>query len=276
MKSHPRLYGALGLIRRKPLITLDYPIHPQPRYGHGLPAHPQLHTLIGTNRGRYRSELKKISPLQVALHNIPKHLWQNDFLPALDAATLYSFTAQLKPRRYFEIGSGISTRFVNRAIQDHNLLTKVTSIDPRPRADIDQICHQVIRKPLEQTDLAIFKQLDKDDILFVDNSHQSFQNSDVTVFFLDVLPNLKPGVLVGIHDILLPDDYPPSYAQNYYSEQYLLACWLLGGGQNIDIVLPNWFCSGDPELSSIIKPLFFHPNFHQVDTHGCAFWLNTR
>ncbi|MFH1353941.1 MAG: class I SAM-dependent methyltransferase [bacterium] len=261
------------MLRNKPVISLDYAVNPQSRYGYGKPPHPQLHSIINAGHHRYLKELSKLLRHKQSLHNISTPLWHNDFLPALDAATLYSFTAQLKPNQYFEVGSGTSTRFVRQAINDQSLPAKITSIDPQPRADIDQLCHHVIRQALEKTNLTIFNQLDKNDILFIDNSHQSFQNSDVTVFFLDILPNLKPGVLVGIHDILLPDDYPPSYAQNYYSEQYLLACWLLGGAKNINIVLPNWFCSQDLELSSIIKTLFSHPNFQSVDTHGSIFWF---
>lgn len=212
---------------------------------------------------------------QQSLLAIPKQYWPNDYLPALDAATLYSFTAQRTPNQYLEIGSGVSTNFIRRAIDDHQLQTQIASVDPQPRADIDQICHHIIRQPLEDTDLSIFRQLGQSDILFVDNSHQSFQNSDVTVFFLDILPNLKPDVLVGIHDILLPDDYPPSYKPNYYNEQYLLATYLLGGSANIDIILPNWFVSQDKELSKITQPLFTHPNFTNVDTHGSTFWFCT-
>ena len=212
---------------------------------------------------------------QKSLLAIPKHYWPNDYLPALDAATLYSFTAQRKPNHYLEIGSGVSTRFVKKAITDQTLSTRIISIDPQPRADINKICDTAIRQPLEDTDLSIFRQLSQGDILFINNSHQSFQNSDVTVFFLDILPNLKRNVLVGIHDILLPDDYPPPYAHNYYNEQYLLSTYLLGGAAHIEIILPNWFVSKDPELSRITQPLFSHPNFKDIDPHGNTLWFAT-
>jgi len=57
----------------------------------------------------------------------------------------------------------------------------------------------------------------------VDNSHRCFQNSDVTVVFLDVLPRLRSGVIIYIDDVYLPYDYPPEWSMRYYSEQYLLA-----------------------------------------------------
>lgn len=207
------------------------------------------------------------------MQNIPADWWPNDFLPALDAATLYHYVTARKPTNYLEIGSGVSTKFARRAIQDSNLHSLITSIDPAPRVDIDKFCDKIIRQPVENTSLNVFAALQSGDILFVDNSHQSFQNSDVTVFFLDILPNLSPGILVGIHDITLPDDYPPSYAHNYYNEQYLLAAWLLGGSQGIEITLPNWYASKTQELSQIIAPIFSQSQFNQVDTHGSIFWF---
>jgi hypothetical protein len=275
VRKYPAVYALLGLLKGKQAITLDYPVSPRPRYGFGRPSHHKLQTLLDHRRDRYTHELNHIAQNQLPLLNIPDPWWTNNYLPVLDAISLYSFTARRNPRTYFEIGSGVSTRFVRRAITDQKLPSKITSLDPQPRAEIDQLCDTLIRQPLEQIDLSVFNQLTSDDILFVDNSHQSFQNSDATVFFLDILPNLNPGVLIGIHDILLPDDYPPSYAQNYYSEQYLLAAYLLGGAQGIEIVLPNWFVSQDKDLSSILKPLLSNPAFNNADHHGSIFWFQT-
>src|SRR5262245_52540208 len=106
------------------------------------------------------------------------------------------------------IGSGHSTKFARRAVVDYGLPTQITSIDPHPRAEIDALCHRTIRKPLEETDLNVFDELEPGDVVFFDGSHQYFMNSDVTVFFLDVPPRLKPGTLVQVHDNTLPYDYP--------------------------------------------------------------------
>ena len=64
-------------------------------------------------------------------------------------------------------------------------------------------------------------------------------NSDATVFFLEILPRLPGGVLVGIHDVFLPYDYPRDYADRYYSEQYLLAAHLIAGNPALEPVLPG-------------------------------------
>ena len=74
-------------------------------------------------------------------------------------------------------------------------------------------------------------------------------SSDVVVLWLDILPRLKPGVFVHIHDIFLPYDYPPDWVDRYYTEQYLLAVALLAPQSAFEIVLPNQFVIKDAELS---------------------------
>jgi hypothetical protein len=95
-------------------------------------------------------------------------------------------------------------------------------------AEIDRLCDSVIRRPLEELDLSIFDDLEPGDFLFIDSSHRTFSNSDVTVVFMDVLPRLRTGVIVHFHDIFWPYDYLPEWANQYYSEQYLLHSYLLG------------------------------------------------
>ena len=128
--------------------------------------------------------------------------FRNEYLPILDAFVQYSFLKLNNPKHYFEIGSGESTKFARKAISDFRLRTKITSIDPCPRLNIDSICDVIVREPLEEVDLRMFQKLEYGDILFVDSSHRVFQNSDVTVCFLDIVPYLKPGVFVHFHDIL--------------------------------------------------------------------------
>ena len=111
-----------------------------------------------------------------------------------------------------------------------------------------------MRSPAEEVELDVYDRLGEGDILFVDNSHRCLQNSDATVMFLEVLPRLRPGVLVEFHDITLPDDYPPEWVGRFYSEQYLLAAYLLAGGDRFDVELPNHFVSRDADLASITAP----------------------
>jgi hypothetical protein len=262
-------------------IYLEYPINPSSRYGYGKPPHPQLLEIINQNRETYKAILQSIAKYHVNFQRIAitsapndiEPIWNTTWLPAYDAAALYSFLCLNNPERYIEVGSGTSTKFARKAITDHNLRTKVISIDPFPRTEIDSICDQIIRKKLEEVDLELFDELQAGDILFIDNSHCVFMNSDSTVVFLDILPRLKPGVLVEFHDIFLPYDYPPEWIDRYYSEQYLLAAYLLAQGKKFDILLPNCFVSGDTELRDIISFIWDKPEMEAVVKGGGSFWI---
>ena len=148
---------------------------------------------------------------------------------------------------------------------------EIISIDPYPRRQIDAVCDRIMREPLETAELDAFAELQAGDIVFVDGTHRVFTNSDAVVFFLDVLPALPPGVLVGIHDIHLPDDYPPAYTYRHYSEQYLLATYLLAEPDWLRTVLPCWYLSDHPRLARLVGDLL------PADPHsrGVIFWLQT-
>ena len=264
-------------------IFLDYPINPIPRYGHGKPAHPKLYEIIDRNRMTYHDTLKSFLNFKEYFLGILRKksrsrepYWINEWMPGLDAVAIYSFLCLNNPRRYFEIGSGNSSKFARRAINDHRLQTKIISIDPHPRAEIDSICNIVIRYPLENIDLKIFDELEAGDILFIDGSHRTFMNSDATVVFLDILPMLKQGVLVGFHDIYLPYDYPPEWQDRYYSEQYLLATYILSGSDKFEIILPCAFISQEKELKDILLPLWSDHRMKGVETHGGSFWIKIK
>lgn len=263
-------------------LFIDYPVNPQPRYGYGKPPHPRLYEIIDRNRESYKRVLALLlrytdSLVQIARVETdprsPRPAWINGWLPGLDAVALYGLLCLHNPRRYFEVGSGNSTKFARQAIIDHRLRTTITSIDPYPRAEIDTLCDRSYRQPLEEIDLSLFEELEDGDILFIDHSHRVFMNSDATVVFLDVLPRLKPGVLVEFHDIMLPFDYPIAWKHWYYSEQYVLAAYLLAEGSRFDILLPNTFVSSDPELRAILSPLWADERMQGIETHGASFWI---
>ncbi len=258
-------------------IFLDYPINPVPRYGHGKPPHKRLYELINGNCEVYKKYLNdflgqrraflKISHDKEADSEFEPYL-RNDFLPIFDAFVQYSLLKLNDPKQYIEIGSGESTKFARRAIKDFGLKTKITSIDPSPRLHIDRICDAVIRKPVEDIDLKIFQSLEEGDILFVDSSHRVFQNSDVTVCFLDIIPYLESGVFVHFHDILLPWDYSKEYGgKRYYSEQYMLAVLILAEGDRFEIVMPNYFVLQESQFTNILE------EFHIGKPSGSSFWI---
>ena len=263
-------------------LFLEYKVDLKPRYGHGKPAHQDLYKIIDSNRDTYRklinkslSYTDKIWTIQDSSTEIDstQPSWNNGFLPGLDIIGIYTLISEFKPKKYIEIGSGNSTKVAYKAKTDQNLMTEIISIDPRPRTEIDTLANKVIREPFENIDLTILDELNESDILFVDNSHRILPNSDSMVFFLEILPRLKKGVIVHIHDIYLPYDYPQFMCDRFYSEQYGLAMYLLANPEKYDTILPNYFIFEDEELSELIAPIWNHKNLTGVEKHGGSYWI---
>jgi hypothetical protein len=268
--------------RKDYVITINYPTSAsnEPRWGYGKPPHPLLYDIIDRKRADYETLLNNFLNYQISYKTIlpeedseklTEPYLTTPWLPGLDSLSLYCLLAIYQPSLYVEIGSGSSTKFARRSIRDYDLKTEIISIDPEPRAEIDSICDLVIRKPVELMDLELFDKLQYGDILFIDNSHRCFMNSDATLTFIDIIPRLNPGVLIEVHDIFLPYDYPPQWINRYYSEQYLLAAYLLAEGQKFDILLPNAFISHDSSLHNILNPIF--SDLEKVSRGGGSFWL---
>lgn len=179
----------------------------------------------------------------------------------------------VRPARYIEIGSGISTRFARRAIMDHSLKTRIVSIDPQPHNPIEGLCDEIIVSRLEDMPASFWGKLSANDMLFIDNSHRSFPASDVTVFG-EIMPAIPAGVVFGMHDIFLPYDYPEEFARRFSNEQYLLMAYLLGGGGADEIILPVYWASHQPKLSQILEPLWKRDDlFDGLSIEGGCFWL---
>lgn len=91
------------------------------------------------------------------------------------------------------------------------------------------------------------------DILFVDDSHRVFTDNDCAVFFLEILPRRDHGVIVHVHDIFLPYDYPTVGSKRHFSEQYLLASYLLAGCSWLRTLLPLAYLGTHSEGSKLIN-----------------------
>jgi hypothetical protein len=255
-----RLLGRVS--GRGPVIVPEYELHPRARYGwDGRPGLARLDAAFDAWLVEHLDPLvDQLSELSTWARSVPRAApsgacWENDYWGSLDAVWQVVALRRRDPARYVEVGSGFSTLFARRAIEAFGLRTRITSIDPAPRREVDAACDEVIRTPLELTDLSAFEGLQAGDVVLVDGSHVVSMNSDAVAFFLDVLPALPSGVLVGIDDIYLPWDYHPSWVRRGYGEQYLLAAYLLGGADGDHIRFPGWVVAralaDDPRLADL-------------------------
>lgn len=267
-----------------PFELADYRYTATLRHGSGRASHPELTAILERGRDRYAAFIGEMGALQGDFAQIPlggryesaDPFWFNAWFHALDGMALTAMLKRHNPKRFLEIGSGVSTKFARRAIDLYGLRARLTSIDPEPRNAVDQLCDQVIRRPLEQCDTAMFQALEPGDILFLDSSHRAFQGSDVTVFFTEILPRLKPGVIVHVHDIYLPDDYIAGHLRQLWNEQYLLAVALLFGPERFEILFPCWWVGRDPALRSQARAAICQGPLETVDLYGASFWMQVK
>ena len=163
---------------------------------------------------KYAAELESIGS-----EPPPAPRWDQDWFPRLDAAAAYVMVRETRPRRIVEVGSGHSTRFMARAVADGRLETRISAIDPQPRASLSGLPIMLLQQRVQDIGPAAFEGLTANDIVFIDSSHQLKPGSDVAFLFETIIPMLTAGVRVHFHDIFLPDGYPAAWAWRRYNEQ---------------------------------------------------------
>lgn len=165
--------------------------------------------------------------------DIRQYFYANDQYPALDAEVLFCILRHFIPSRVIEVGSGFSsliTAQVNRDFLGNEM--EFTCIEPYPRGCLQQPIYglsQLIQRKVEDIPPEFFLSLGKNDVLFIDSSHVSKIGSDVNHLFFEIIPRLQRGVLVHIHDIFLPDEYPKEWMIHegrHWNEQYLVRAFL--------------------------------------------------
>lgn len=199
---------------------------------------------IDFNETEQRRWLTEILPRHLPKYDYPDELplgadecaffTRNSQFSWLDSRTLFSTLRELHPQRMIEIGSGFSSLLaadVNRRFLGGKL--ELTCIEPYPRPFLRQGVRgisRLIESRVQDVPLATFADLEADDILFIDSSHVSKTGSDVNFIYFEILPRLRPGVIVHIHDIFFPHDYPKHWVLDlgiHWNEQYLVRAMLM-------------------------------------------------
>lgn len=201
----------------------------------------------------------------------PRFYKRNDAFQNMDAFAYWAIIREHRPSRVVEIGSGFSTLLAAQAVIE-NSFGRITAIDPYPREFIrrNDLGIDLVTEPAEDTDPELLLSLRRGDIVFVDSTHVVRQGGDVNWFFLSVLPRLNPGVLVHVHDVYLPFDYPVELMQLrnvYWTEQYLLQSYLTHNVRSKVLFGSRFAAHAFPDETARA--------FHGVDAlSGASFWIS--
>jgi hypothetical protein len=184
----------------------------------------------------FESELGQLEKPAPGLYDFT---FGNDMFESGDAEYLYQVIRKIKPANVFEIGSGYSTLVARAALRKNleesaGLRCRHLCIEPYAAPWLENTGVEVLRQKVEYVDKALFRELGKDDLLFIDSSHVIRPQGDVLTEYLEILPTLRSGVVVHVHDVFTPRDYLEEWVIKsvlLWNEQYLLEAFLSNNPQ---------------------------------------------
>lgn len=170
--------------------------------------------------------------------------YNNAFFSVGDAEYFYNLLRLYQPARLVEVGGGFSTLLAREALQKNAATTPGyhcthLCIEPYEHAWLEESGAEIVRQPVQQVDRQVFAELGRGDILFIDSSHVIRPQGDVVYLYLEILPLLQPGVLVHLHDIFTPMEYPTEWVVGQvrlWNEQYLAEAFLSGNTTHFEVI----------------------------------------
>lgn len=221
---------------------------------------------------RFRHEYERLPMEPTAVRH--EFFLKNGAFEGTDALVLYCMVRSFRPALVLEVGSGFSSRLSARAALS-NGNTRLVCIEPYP----DEVLRSgfpgltsVIPKKVQDVELSFFEQLRENDILFIDSSHVVKTGGDVNYLFLEVLPRLRPGVIVHVHDIFLPNEFPRRWIVDlrlFWTEQYLLQAFLTYNSE-FEVLFANTYM-GEKHGAEMRKTFPTSPWWG-----GGSFWMRRR
>jgi hypothetical protein len=167
--------------------------------------------------------------------------WGQGYGP-IESQVLHCFIRTHRPRRIVEVGSGVSTVCAVRAaaenLRETSIATEICAIEPFPRPALRAMREiRLVPKQVQEQELCFFDELGEGDLLFIDSSHAVKTGSDVLFLYLEVIPRLKPGVFLHIHDIDLPYIYPRNLLSHFHAwQETALLLALLKGNPRLKVL----------------------------------------
>ena len=168
----------------------------------------------------------------------------------VESQVLHCFVRSFNPRKIIEVGSGVSTACIISALErnkkENRNETSVFCVEPYPQRILSSLPGVSVQKKLvQEVESSFFDQLESGDLLFIDSSHAVKTGSDVLYLYLDIIPNLKPGVFIHIHDIFLPYVYQRDVLHSYF-------CW-----QETALLLALLKCNTRLKVSCCLSALHY-------------------
>jgi hypothetical protein len=235
------------------------------------PIPPQIELL-----NRLRRHYAQIPPWGAALkHGLRFHHGQY-FFWGTDAIIYYLMLREFRPSQVIEVGSGHSSHLLLDVIEHiDGVSANPVFIEPYPErlksslTKLDGSCGKILEMRVQDVPLETFDSLNAGDLLFIDSSHVSKCGSDVNFLFFDVLPRLKVGVIIHVHDIFWPFEYPFSWIERgrSWNEAYLLRSLLTGNDRYEVLLFVDQLLQCVPNVFSTEREL--HP---EVGAYG-SFWM---
>ena len=178
----------------------------------------------------YQKDFDKFLQKQKHVDAAIKYTINNGSFESGDADFLFNFIRHIKPSKIIEIGCGASTKIIAEALDLNSDETgkrgRHICIDPYDQPWLDSFKKiEILRQKVEDVDTDLFASLGSNDLMFIDSSHMIRPQGDVLHEYLEILPTLKQGVYIHVHDIFTPNDYPESWVKDrvfFWNEQYLL------------------------------------------------------
>lgn len=239
-----------------------------------LNADAQLDLLSQVSRN-YRPEYESFARTKEEANG--NFYFGNGAFESVDAEMLYGIVRSYKPQRIVEIGSGYSTMLAVAALHRNAIEGRkglMTAIEPYPPQFLKDFIAEGLEHVVQRVQyvpMALFESLGPGDIVFIDSSHVCKFGSDVAFEFLEILPRLRPGVLVHVHDIFLPEDYPREWVMDwhrFWNEQYFLQAFLCSNRDYEIVWAGAWM---NYHHASKLRETF--PSYVSNTTKPASFWI---
>lgn len=233
--------------------------------------------LLAEFEAKYKTEYDALPEETQIPHQY--HLKNSAFI-AVDAEILYCMIRHFKPRRIFEVGSGNSTylsaqaALVNKS-EGHEC--ELVAFEPYPNETLRKGfpgLSKLVQTKAEDIGPGTFQELGENDILFIDSSHVVRVGNDVRHLYLEVLPRLRKGVIVHVHDIFLPKEYPKEWVLEehyFWNEQYLLQAFMSFNDSFEVLFGASYISNRHPDrLASALR------SYTKGVTRPCSFWIRKK